>query len=59
VNAETPKQAYERVELSLKTALDPFEITDVNTTKILDIFPYNEEEKRNLRPLSEVIEAAE
>ncbi|GAB3958299.1 DUF4494 domain-containing protein [Spirosoma harenae] len=39
-NAENPKQAYERVEQSLKTALDPFEITDVNTTKILDIFPY-------------------
>ena len=56
VNAETPKQAYERVELSLKTALDPFEITDVNTTKILDIFPFNAEEPRNLRPLSEVAE---
>ncbi|GAB2594522.1 DUF4494 domain-containing protein [Spirosoma areae] len=55
VNAETPKQAYERVEVSLKTALDPFEITDVNTTKILDIFPYIEEEQRNLRPLSELV----
>ena len=54
VNAETPKQAYERIELSLKTALDPYEITDVNTTKILDIFPFNEEEQRNLRPLSDV-----
>lgn len=57
VNAETPKQAYERVEQSLRTALDPFEITDVNTTKILDIFPFNEEEQRNLRPLSEVSQA--
>lgn len=55
VNAETPKQAYERVEVSLKTALDPFEITDVNTTKILDIFPYTEEAARNLRPLSELV----
>lgn len=55
VNAETPKQAYEQVEISLKSALDPFEITDVNTTKILEIFPYNEEEQRNLRPLSEVL----
>lgn len=54
VNAETPKQAYERIELSLKTALDPFEITDVNTTKILDIFPFNEDEHRNLRPLADV-----
>ena len=57
VNAHTPKQAYEQIEVSLKTALDPFEITDVNTTKILDIFPYNEEEKRNLRPLSELVSA--
>jgi hypothetical protein len=55
VNAETPKQAYERVEFSLKTSLDPFEITDVNTTKILDIFPFNEEEQRNLRPLNELV----
>ncbi len=58
VNAETPKQAYERVEYSLRTALDPFEITDVNTTKIIDIFPYNEEEQRNLRPISEVMAEA-
>lgn len=55
VNAQNPKQAYERVELALKTALDPFEITDVNTTKILEIFPYSEEEKRNLKPITEVV----
>lgn len=59
VNAETPKQAYERVELSLKTALDPFEITDVNTTKIIDIFPFNDDEPSNLRPLSEVVSEPE
>lgn len=59
VNAETPKQAYERVELSLKTALDPFEITDVNTTKIIDIFPFNNDEPSNLRPLSEVVSEPE
>ncbi|PRY29789.1 uncharacterized protein DUF4494 [Spirosoma oryzae] len=40
INALTPKQAYELVEASLKSSLDPFEITDVNVTKILDIFPY-------------------
>ncbi|GAB3989993.1 DUF4494 domain-containing protein [Spirosoma daeguense] len=55
VNAENPLQAYERVEQSLRTALDPFEITDVNITKILDIFPYSEEASRNLRPLSELV----
>jgi len=59
VNAETPKQAYERVEVSLKSSLDPFEITDVNITKILDIFPYNEEEQRNLLPLAEVVSEQE
>jgi hypothetical protein len=54
INAQNPKQAYERVEYSLKTSLDPFEITDVNTTKILDVFPFNGEEQRNLRPRAEV-----
>ncbi len=54
VNAETPKQAYERIEYSLKTALDPFEITDVNLTKILDIFPAPDEPS-NLRPLHEAV----
>lgn len=44
VNAETPRQAYDRVEKALRTSLDPFEITDVNTTKILDIFYYQGEE---------------
>ena len=43
INAKTPKEAYERIEQHLKTALDPFEITDVNSTKILEIFPYVEE----------------
>lgn len=43
VAADSPKQAYERVEQALKTALDPFEITDVNLTKILEIFPYTDE----------------
>ncbi|GAB3701242.1 DUF4494 domain-containing protein [Spirosoma flavus] len=52
VNAENPKQAYERVEQALKTALDPFEITDVNTTKILEIFPYVDEAE--LAPVSEL-----
>ena len=59
VNAETPKQAIERVEQSLKTALDPFEITDVNTTKILDIFPYTDESAPAadpMRPLRESLQ---
>ncbi|WP_421830009.1 DUF4494 domain-containing protein [Larkinella sp.] len=57
VNAENVKQAYERIEISLHSMLIPFETTDVNTTKILDIYPYIEEERipSNLRPLSEVV----
>ena len=43
INAQTPKEAYERIEGHLKSVLDPFEITDVNTTKILDIFNYSED----------------
>lgn len=60
VNAENAKQAYERIEDSLKTMLIPFEITDVNTTKILDIFPYSDDKvpgnraADRLRPISEV-----
>jgi len=54
INAHNPKQAYELIEEKLKTALDPFEITDVNTTKILEIFPYDETEGRNLTPIDEL-----
>jgi len=56
VNAENARQAYDRVEESLKTMLIPIEITDVNTTKILDIFPYSDDNAlpANLRPLHEV-----
>lgn len=53
-NAHTPKDAYEIVEQNLKSALDPFEITDVNTTKILEIYPYDENAGRNLTPIGEV-----
>ncbi|MCY7350860.1 MAG: DUF4494 domain-containing protein [Cytophagaceae bacterium] len=57
VNAETPKQAYERVEESLGR-VDDYTITDVNLTPILEVFPY-EAESRNLRPLAEVMVAKE
>jgi hypothetical protein len=52
VNATNPRDAYDRIKDALKSVLDPFEITDVNTTKILEIFPYTEEDKRNLRSLT-------
>lgn len=56
INASTVKQAYDRLEESLKTILMPSEITDINKTPLLDIFPYNEEEKipANLKPIAEV-----
>lgn len=46
VNAQHPKQAYERIEESLKTMLVPFDITDINVTGILEIFPYQAAEKQ-------------
>jgi hypothetical protein len=58
VSAANVKQACERLEESLKTMLIPFDITDINTSNILEIFPYVTEEKAipaNLRPLSEVM----
>lgn len=56
INAFSVKQAYEQLEDSLKTILMPSEITDINKTPLLDIFPYSEEEKipANLKPMSEV-----
>ncbi len=41
VTAENVKQAYERIEESLKTILVPFDITDINITNIVEIFPYH------------------
>ncbi|GAA4396415.1 hypothetical protein GCM10023187_04530 [Nibrella viscosa] len=57
VNAETVKEAHARIEESLRTMLVPFEITDINLTPILEVWPYEPEEEKipaNLRPLSEV-----
>ncbi len=45
VSAHNAKMAYERVEESLSTMIVPFEITDVNLTSIIEIFPYIPEEK--------------
>lgn len=57
INAETVKEAYDRIQESLKTMLMPFDITDVNLTPILEVVPYEESQDgipTNLRPLSEV-----
>ncbi|WP_428665888.1 DUF4494 domain-containing protein [Runella sp.] len=60
VNAESPKQAIERIEKSLATMLVPYEITDVNLTSILEVVPYSPEDDAQkvpagFRPLSEVL----
>jgi hypothetical protein len=59
VSAASVKQAYERIEESLKTMIVPFDITDINTSNILEIFPYVSNDSlaipANMRPLSEVL----
>jgi hypothetical protein len=64
VSAANVKQAYERIEESLKTMIIPFDITDITTSNILEIFPYHVDDSKNLnqaaipanlRPLSEVL----
>lgn len=60
VNAEGIHQALERITESLRTMLIPYEVTDINLTSILDVFPYSADEEEeeipaNLRPLSEVL----
>ena len=58
VNAETVRQAYDRVEERLGK-IDDYEITDVNITPILEIFPYENENMRNLIPLASVTQLVE
>lgn len=60
VNADSPKQAIERIEKSLATMLIPYEITDVNLTPILEVYPYSPEDEQQkvpagFRPLAEVM----
>ncbi|AYQ31412.1 DUF4494 domain-containing protein [Runella sp. SP2] len=45
VNADSAKQAIERIEKSLATMLIPYEITDVILTPILEVYPYVSEEQ--------------
>ncbi|SFC59789.1 protein of unknown function [Flexibacter flexilis DSM 6793] len=45
VNAHSVKEAHERIEESLSTMIVPFEITDINLTAIIEIFPYVADEK--------------
>lgn len=57
INANTPIEAYQRLEESLGK-VDDYAITDVNLTPILDVFPYESDERR-LKPLAEAPEVGE
>ena len=54
VNAESPKQGFERVTESLADMMVPFEITNVGVTKILEYYPYESENTKE----EEVLETA-
>jgi hypothetical protein len=49
------KQAFETIEEHFKGMVVPFEIPSITLTKIVDVYPYeNDEIPSNLKPLSEV-----
>jgi hypothetical protein len=45
VSASNPKQAYERIEEQLSSWIIPYEITDINTSNIIEVIPYVSEEE--------------
>lgn len=45
VSAKTSKQAYERIEESLKGLMETYEIPSISLTPIVEIFPYESEEE--------------
>jgi hypothetical protein len=61
VNSEGIQQALDRINESMRNFLIPYEVTDINLTPILDVFPYSADEDKeqeipaNMRPLSEVM----
>lgn len=57
VSANSVKQAYERIEESLKGMLVDFKIPSIVLSPIVEIFPFNEELDREIerRPLEEEI----
>jgi hypothetical protein len=46
ISADNPKHAYERLQESLASMIVPYDITDVNLTTIIDVFPYVSEEEK-------------
>ncbi len=59
VSAHNVKQAYDRIHESLNNMLATFTVPEIVESPIVEIFPYDEDEKENipsnLRPLSEVM----
>lgn len=55
VSASNVKEAYERIQESLKSLMVDFEIPSIVASPIVDIFPYNEELDREIsrRPIEE------
>lgn len=58
INANDPREAYDLLKKNLGS-LNDYQITDINITAILDIFPYEPEndilKKGNFRPVAEVL----
>lgn len=55
VSATDPKLAYERIQESLKSWIVPYEITDVNLTTLMEVFPYFPNEDEPPRKLQKVL----
>lgn len=58
INAHNPREVYDLLIERLGKVQD-YEITDINLTNILDVFPYEKEDeilsKGNFRPLAQVL----
>ena len=48
VTAKDCKEAYDRIQESLKSMLISFRVTDVKETKILEVFPYERKEAEDV-----------
>jgi hypothetical protein len=51
VNANSVKEAYERIEEAFRGSTSDYEILDIVTTAILEVLPFAEDEERRLRKL--------
>ncbi len=59
VSAENVKDAYDKLQQSLNNMLVTYQITSIVESNIMEVFPYQSDEKEeaipsNLTPLSEI-----